>query len=353
MKRRLVFGLIGCGEIAVQTAKAIAASPSSEIGMVQDINEEMARDLAEKYDVPWRLTWEELLANKCLDAVYIATPHYLHSPAAIAAAEAGKHVLVEKPIATTLPDADAMKAACDKAGVALSVAFPGRYVEHTGTVKKLIEDGAIGRIVGIDYGSHGYKPQSYWRGGWTGRVRTDWRTSKEKSGGGVFLMNLVHTVDFMRYVTGLEVVSIAANCDTFKTDVEVEDYLVATIRYNNGAIGAVRTSTIVEGKAPPDALEGDRIIGLGGQIFIAPESLHVFVNKRYKDFQPCRWHRIRTANPWGGCGEMITAFSKAVLAGKAPPITGLDGRKALEVCLAAYESSRTGSVVTLPSKQDA
>jgi len=348
MPRKVLYGLIGCGEIAVQTAKAIAESEKAEIGMVQDVNEEMARDLSEKYGVPYCLTWEELLSNKCLGAVYIATPHYLHAPAAIAAARSGKHVLVEKPISTTLADADRMIEACEKAGVALSVAFASRYVERTRIVKEMLDDGAIGRIVGIDFGQYGYKPENYWTGGWTGRVKTDWRASRAKSGGGVFLMNLVHTIDCIRYMTGLEVVSIAANWDTFKTDVEVEDYLVATMRWDNGAIGAVRTSTVVEGKAPPGALEGDRLIGLEGQVFVGPETIHLFFSRPYRDYKPGKWHHIHTGNPWGGRKEMITGFSKAVISGKKPPITGLDGRKALEICLGAYRSGETGGFVKLP-----
>ena len=348
MHRKIAFGLIGCGEIAVQSAKAISETPNCEVAVVQDVNEDMARDLANKYGVQYRLTWEELLANKCLDAVYIATPHHLHTPAAIAAAGKGKHVMVEKPIATTVKDAERMIEACSEAGVVLSVAFPARYVERTAIVKEMLDAGAVGKVIGIDFGQYTYKPESYWTGGWTGRVKTDWRTSRDKSGGGVYLMNLVHTVDLIHYLTGLEVTSVAAQWDTFRTKVEVEDYLVATMRYDNGAIGAVRTSTVVEGKAPPEALEGDRIIGLEGQIFMAPESLHVYFQKPYKDFETGMWHRIRTGNPWGGREKMFAAFAKAILAGKAAPITGLDGKRALEVCLAAYRSGGTQSFVKLP-----
>jgi len=351
MSRKVLYGLIGCGEIAVQTAKAVAESENSAIGMVQDVNEEMARDLADKYGVPYCLTWEELLSCKCIGAVYIATPHYLHAPAALAAARHGKAVLVEKPIATTIADADRMIDACEKAGVALSVAFPARYVERTRVVKKMLEDGAIGDVVGIDFGQYTYKPESYWTGGWTGRVKTDWRASREKSGGGVFLMNLIHTIDWIRHVTGLEVQSIAANWDTFGTGVEVEDYLVAIMRYDNGAIGAVRTSTIVEGKAPPEALEGDRIIGREGQIFVAPEAVRVFFSKPYREYKPGVWHRIRTGNPWGGREKMITDFSRAVLNGRKPSITGLDGRRSLEVCIGAYRSGMSGAFVKLPLEE--
>ncbi len=348
MRKKVLYGIVGCGEIAVQTAKAISACEKSDIGIVQDINEDMARDLADKYGVPYCLTLDEVLKEKLIDVVYIATPHYLHAPAAIDAAGHKKHVLVEKPISTTLRDADRMIEAAKEAGVALSVAFPSRYLERTKMIKQIVDDGAIGRLVGIDFGQYTYKPESYWSGGWTGRIKTDWRTSREKSGGGVFLMNLVHTIDLLRYLTGLEVTSIAANWDTFDTEADVEDFLTATMRYDNGAIGAVRTSTLVEGKAPPETIEGDRLLGLNGQIFIALETVYVFFRKPYRDYNSGTWHRIPTADPWGGREGMITDFSKAVLAGRQPAITALDGRRSLEVCLAAYRSGQTGSVVTLP-----
>jgi len=348
MKKKLVFGLVGCGEIAVQTAKAISQTTNAEIGIVQDVNEEMARDMAEKYDVKYCLTWDELLSRKEIDAVYIAVPHYLHKPAAVQAATAGKHILVEKPIATTLADTDTMVEVARKNNVALSVAFTSRYTDRAQKMKQMIADGAIGKVVGIDFGAYGYKPESYWKSGWTGRITTDWRQSKEKSGGGVFLMNLIHTVDVLRYITGLEVVSVAANYDTFKTPVEVEDFLVAVLRYDNGAIGATRTATFVEGRAPVGALEGDRIIGTKGQIFSEHETLQVFLSQPYKELEAGKWHKIQVSEPWGGRKELVSDFAKAALSGKTPPITGLDGRKSLEVCLAAYRSGATGQFVNLP-----
>ena len=348
MKRKIVFGLIGCGEISVQTAKAIAQCTNAEIVVVQDVNEEMARDLADKYGVPWVLTWDELLSRREIDAIYVATPHYLHKPAVLAALAAGKHVLVEKPIATTLADADTMIDAAKKAGLALSVCFTSRYTDRVLKARDLVSGGAVGKIVGIDFGAYAYKPERYWTSGWTGRVQTDWRMSREKSGGGVFLMNLVHAIDYLRFITGLEVSSVAASYDTFKTKVEVEDFLAAIFRYDNGAIGAARTATFVEGKTPPGGVEGDRILGLKGQIFLAQESIHLFVNEPWRDHEAGKWHQIPTSDPWGGRKELVADFAHSLQVGKPQPITGMDGRKALEVCLAAYRSGATGQFVHLP-----
>jgi predicted dehydrogenase len=348
MKRKIAFGLIGCGEISVQTAKALAQCSNAEIAVVQDVSEEMARDLADKYGVPYCLAWDDLLSRRDVDAVYVATPHYLHKPAALAALAARKHVVVEKPISTTLADADAMIDAARTAGLSLSVCYTSRYTDRVVKARDLVAGGAVGKVVGIDFGAYGYKPDRYWTSGWTGRVQTDWRMSKEKSGGGVFLMNLIHTIDYLRFVTGLEVSSVAANYDTFKTKVEVEDYLVAILRYDNGAIGAARTATFVEGKTPPGGVEGDRIIGLKGQIFLGQESIHLFVNEPYASYEAGKWHQIATNDPWGGRKEFFSDFAHALQAGRPPAVTGLDGRKSLEVCVAAYRSGASGQVVRLP-----
>src|SRR5207248_5485086 len=119
---RLRIGMIGCGEIAAATAKGIRESEHAAIAAVMDTNAAMAEDLGRRYDVPWTADAAELLAHADVDAVYIAVPHYLHAPLTVQAAQAGKHVLCEKPIATTLADADRMIAACAEAGVFLSIA---------------------------------------------------------------------------------------------------------------------------------------------------------------------------------------------------------------------------------------
>ncbi|MGH2617720.1 MAG: Gfo/Idh/MocA family protein, partial [Thermomicrobiales bacterium] len=120
---RLRIGIIGCGEIAVRMAAAIAGSRHAQHVMVMDTRAALAQDLGEQYGVPWTDNVDVLLANPAVDAVYIAVPHHLHAPLTIRAAAAGKHVLVEKPIATTLADAEAMIAAARASGVWLSVNF--------------------------------------------------------------------------------------------------------------------------------------------------------------------------------------------------------------------------------------
>src|SRR5947209_6197870 len=162
-------------------------------------------------------------------AVYIAVPHDLHAPLTVQAAQAGKHVLCEKPISTTLADADRMIAACAEAGVAFSIAFDAQITPAYQRLHDLIARGAIGEVIGTRIVALIDKPASYWSSGWSGRIATDWRVSKEKAGGGVMVMNSIHDINTVRYVTGLEAQRVYAESATFATPVEVEDYIVATI----------------------------------------------------------------------------------------------------------------------------
>src|SRR5215203_3365704 len=140
---RLRIGMIGCGEIAARMAAAIASSRHAQHVMVMDTRAGLAQDLGERYGVPWTDRVDDLLADPAVDAVYVAVPHHLHAPLAIQAAEAGKHILVEKPIATTLPDAEAMMVAARGHGVRLSVNFCAQVDPLCQAARDLVAKGAI------------------------------------------------------------------------------------------------------------------------------------------------------------------------------------------------------------------
>ena len=201
MARELGFGIIGCGEIAVATAKGIAEAENARIVRTMDVREELARDLGQTYGAPWTTSQEELLADPAVEAVYIAVPHYLHAPITVQAAAAGKHVLCEKPIATTLADADRMIAA-NGSGSA-SIPFAGLTTNAHRQAKQWIDEGLIGEVIALQVYGLSDKPASYWQGGYSGRSPSDWRTQRAKSGGGVLVMNLVYNVNDLRQITGL------------------------------------------------------------------------------------------------------------------------------------------------------
>lgn len=347
MSDRLRIGMIGCGEIAVQTARGIAAAGNAEIAFAMDVHETVARDLGETYQVPWTTRVEDLLASPSVDAVYVAVPHYLHAPLTVQALQAGKQVLVEKPIATTLEDADTMIRTAREAGLVLSVAFQAQVDPAMQRVRQIIADGVIGEVVGTRIVLRSDKPASYWQSGYSGRVQTDWRVSKSKAGGGVLIMNTIHDLNTLRFLTGLEVTRVYAEYDTFSTPVEVEDCVALTYRYANGAIGTLEAGSAIRGRDP--LREVNRIYGQTGQILLESPP-RIFVTAAVAGFPTGEWQALPVPERERGADRraIIEGFARAVLDGAVPPVRGEDGRAALEIVLAAYQSGQSHQPVRLP-----
>jgi predicted dehydrogenase len=347
MIEQLAFGIVGCGEIAVQTAKGIAEAANARVARAMDTREELARDMGETYSVPWSTRLEDVLRDAAVQAVYIAVPHYLHADIAVQAARAGKHVLCEKPISTTLEDADRMIAAAREAGVALGLPFAGLTSAANRQVKQWLDAGIIGRLVSLQVTSVSAKPESYWHGGYTGRARDDWRMSRAKSGGGYLIMNLVYDVNDLRVITGIKPVRVYAEWDAFNTpSVDIEDTISITVRYDSGAIGNWFAGSAVPGRADRYP-NGTRLIGTKGQIVLS-RPLRLYIEESTPGLEPKVWHEITPeVEPGSERTRRIQPFAAAVLAGRRPPVTGEDGRDALEFILAAYRSGDAHEVVTL------
>jgi predicted dehydrogenase len=309
--------------------------------------------MGQTYGVPWSTRLEDVLADPAVQAVYIAVPHFLHADIAIRAAQAGKHVLCEKPICTTLADADRMIAAAREAGVSLGQPFSGLTSAANRQVKQWLDEGVIGRLTSLQVTSLAAKPESYWHGGYSGRAPDDWRMSRAKAGGGYLIMNLVYDVNDLRAITGMKPVRVYAEWDTFNTPgVDVEDTISVTVRYDNGAIGNWFAGSAVPGRSGRLA-NGTRLIGTNGQIILgSPLRLYVEEERPGLAAPGTRaaggWHEITVdEEPGSDRARRVRPFAAAVLAGQRPPVTGEDGRNALAFILAAYQSGDTHEVVTL------
>jgi predicted dehydrogenase len=347
--------MIGAGEIAVQTAKGIAEAPSAQLVAVMDTVESVAADLAGRYGAEHTTDAAALLGRNDVDAVYIAIPHYLHAPLTIQAAEAGKPVLCEKPIATTLADADRMIDSCRQQGVPLGIAFHAQVDAGMQAARRLIQAGAIGDLYGTFVHALSNKPETYWHGGYTQRVHTDWRPSKEHSGGGILIMNLVHDLNTLRFVSGLEAQRVYAEYGTFASppEVEVEDFLTATVRYRGGAVGTIQAGSAIRGRVP-GLPNGTRIYGTKGQIVLGrPPQVFLAEARPDLDLAANEWQEIKLAEgaARGERSQIVEQFARAVQERRQPPVTGEDGRAALEVIVAAYRAGDTGQPITLPLAQ--
>src|SRR5918993_1529979 len=158
----LKIAIVGAGAIAQRNATEAAQSGAAAIAGVFDVNTKVARDMARKLGAPVFSSYEEVLASRSVEAVLMSTPHHIHRNMTVAAAAAGKHVLIEKPLATTLEDAEAMIAACAKAGVGLTVNYSFRYLARIQKARQLVEEGALGDITGVQLIAHQFKDRGYW-----------------------------------------------------------------------------------------------------------------------------------------------------------------------------------------------
>jgi predicted dehydrogenase len=272
----------------------------------------------------------------------------LHAPLAIKAMQAGKHVLGEKPVATALSDADAMIATSKEMGVKLYVAYGGQVDPVTIQLQEWVAAGMLGKVTGLRIVYRADKDPSYWEGGFTLRVMDPWRKYVEKAGGGPLIMNTVHDLNTMRYITGLEATRVYAEFGTFTTGgVEVEDFVALTVRYINGAIGTLEALCTLPGRDPIGAY--NRIYGSKGQIVFKGGGPIVYLREAFGDIPAGEWWEMpapeRDAAPRK---TMIERYAKSIRGDEDLCATGWDGRQALEIIVAAYRSGRTHQVVSLP-----
>lgn len=348
MRGTLSVGIIGCGEItAKRRASQFDEASDVDIGLAMDVVGDLATDIGERFDVPATTDEDDVLSSPDIDIVYIATPHHLHERQAIAAAEAGKHVLVEKPITVSLEAADAVIAACERNDVTLCVCEPARFDPAVRTAKELIDDGLVGELVGTKISIMARKPDGYWEGGYTGRVQTEWRKSSERSGGGILTMNAIHNIDALRYLTGLEWGRVSCEYDSFVPPDDVEDFSVAMVRYESGAIGVIQTSSFLQDGPPSETVGGDRIYGTEGELVVG-DPVRIRTNEPSRLGEAETWHQVATEPGRSKGMYLIEEFTRAILTDGEPPVTGADGRKALELVTAAYRAGETGESVSLP-----
>jgi predicted dehydrogenase len=348
--------MIGLGEIAYKsTGWLFQDTANCEMVVGVDPVEHVARSYQERFEIPCSTDLDDVLNHPDVDAVVVSTPHYLHVPLGIAAARAGKHVIVEKPMATTLEDADALIAACAEAGVLCSCKEGGvRYQPSTARARELIAGGVIGDVMATQIYGASNKPDSYWTGGYSGRVHTTWRKSKAESGGGILIMNYIYDVYRLRYITGMDVTRVYAEYDTYHTDVEVEDFIAMTVRFENGALGTIMASSCAPGARKSGVrgtrASGNRIYGTEGQIVFQDGDLLVYSENGQDGVAPGEWTTLSFSDELKRRSYVtyFERFAEAVFDGRTPDISGKEGRKTLEVLLAAYRSGETHQPISLP-----
>lgn len=229
------FAILGCGLIGDIHAQAILSHPDAELYAMCDVSRERAEEYASRYGARAFTSYDELLADPNVDAVSICTPSGMHADQAITALRAGKHVLLEKPMALTSRDALRIRDAEAESGRLVSVVFQTRYVEDIRYLKSLIDDGRFGTLAFCDL------YMKYWRDP-TYYSASPWRGTFAMDGGGALMNQGIHGVDVMHFLFG-EAKLIGARVKTLVHDIETEDTVAAVVEYPSGALGVIEAST--------------------------------------------------------------------------------------------------------------
>ena len=343
----LRFGIVGCGSASVPVCEAITTSTLTELTAVYDVNHDLANDISQRFHAPMMSALDDLLNNTSVDAVYIAVPHYLLAPLTKQSLKAGNHTLTEKPMGISLEEIDELTALAKARILALGVFYEMRYAPAHDTARELVQAGAIGKIVGVQIQTLIDKPLSYWQSGYTGRSVNPWRSIKEQAGGGVVLMNTSHLLDAVTYVTDLRVTSAFAEVGTLTSNVEVEDFATATLRFDNGAIGSLIAGAHINGAQSDECCY---IYGTEGQIRLpdpyANNPLQLYLKRDWDKFEACQWHSLEYESV-PVYKSAIEDFARAVQSGQCVPINSHDARYVLSVVLGIYQSAKEKRMILI------
>jgi predicted dehydrogenase len=339
----LKFALVGCGRIAKRHSELLGLGqiPNATLSAVCDIDEAKAQKLASQFGVPAFTDMHRMMTDADVDVVVILTESGRHAEHTCALAKYGKHIVVEKPMALSLDDADAMIRVCDLAGIKLFVVKQNRFNVPVVQLRKALEQGRFGKLVlgtvRVRWSrDQKYYDQDLWRGTWA-------------LDGGVLTNQASHHVDLLEWMMG-DVESVYAMTTTALVNIESEDTAVVALRFRNGALGVIEATTAVR----PKDLEGSvSVLGEGGSVEIGGFAVNQmkiwqFTQPTAGDEDVIAKYSVNPPNVYGfGHQAYYEHVVDCILNRKTQLVDGLQGRKSLELISAIYESVETGQEVHL------
>ena len=372
-------GVLGCGSIAqIAHLPAISRNDQATLAAVCDTSAERAEEAAAKWGAESRFTdYREMYEKAHLDAVVIATPNYAHRNQAIAAAQAGISVVVEKPLAVTNVEAWDIVNECNKAGVKLMVGCDRRFWTHNQWARELIEAGVIGKVLMSRSCLH-----EHWFNYQNHVAVTDFRLDVKLAGGAAINDTGAHAIDLLTWLNGSKVkrvVGVAKRMVMPDTYTHCDDTALAMVEFENGAFGTISCNRFSH--AVNQATE---LCGTDGTIFTATDATNpfqswpmaVYTNKEFTEetlppvLKNFRWpelfwveDRIETTvrKRWvpicpprypSNYERMTAHFLDCIINDKPPLVSGEDGARAIEVMCGAIKSMETGAWVDLPLKEE-
>ncbi|MBC2399546.1 Gfo/Idh/MocA family protein [Clostridium tetanomorphum] len=350
--KKLRFAIIGCGRISYKHVEALVNNKEEALlvgtcDIIKENAEAKKNEYIEKMNSPLNVgvytDYKEMLDKEEIDVITIATESGYHSEIAIYCMNKGKHVIVEKPMALSIKDADNMIKCAKDNDVKLCVSHQNRFNAPIQKLRKAIEENRFGRLVNgtariLWNRNMGYYTQAPWRGTWA-------------LDGGTLMNQCIHNIDLLQWMMGGEIDTVYAQCDTFLRDIEAEDFGAIVIRFKNGSIGIVEGSACVYPKNLEETLS---IFGENGAVSIGGLAVNKIETWRFGDNKDSEEEILKEQGEdpdtvYGfGHTYLFKDVIEAIHENKEPLINGEEGKKGMAIILAAYKSRLTGNPVKFP-----
>ncbi|WNR46972.1 Gfo/Idh/MocA family protein [Paenibacillus roseipurpureus] len=340
----LKVAIIGAGAISRAHIEAYLQFPERcTIVAISDIYEDKAQERIDQFQLNARSIkdYKELLQEE-IDLVSICTPPYTHASLAVEFMEAGAHVMVEKPMASSLEECDLMNAAAQRTGKLLSVVAQNRFKTPMMKMKSVLESGLMGNIVHVQV-------DSFW---WRGHCYYDlwWRGTWEKEGGGPTLNHAVHHIDALLWMMGSPTEVQAFMSNVSHDNAEVEDLSIGMLRYANGALGQITSSVVHHGEEQQLIFQGAKArVSAPWKVKASNSTSNGFPepNTELEEELQALYSNLPDVTYEGHAGQIDNVLS-AIETGEALLIDGISGRQTLELITGIYKSASTGELVKLP-----
>jgi UDP-N-acetyl-2-amino-2-deoxyglucuronate dehydrogenase len=339
MAEPIRFALVGAGMVAGHHVNALKEIPDVELIGVCRRNPQKAKAFAETHGLAWTTDYNNFLRDPNVDIVDIVTPQSSHAEIGIAAARAGKHVVVEKPIAADLTKADQLIDTCKKEGVTLSVISQNRFTDAIQELRAAIIAGTFGKILEGDAYVKWLRPQSYYD-------QDAWRGTMDEEGGGVLINQAIHFIDVLLWIMG-PVKNVYAYTKTVAHDMETEDLAAAMVNFESGALGVIQGSTAMY-PGLPARLE---IHGTKGTAILEGTEISFW---QVEDAEPRGKKETEASGASTPMDISIEPFVRqfkdiiaAIREGRQPLVTGEEARKPLALIKAIYKSAKDKGLVEL------
>ena len=345
---KIGFGIIGLGMISEFHAKALQETASANLNACYSADPDKANRFSIKYKCKPYSDLHSFLKDPKIEVISICTPSGAHMEPALAAIEAGKHLIIEKPIEITKERYNRILEAAEKKEVKVAGIFPSRFMYASKIMKEAIKNNRLGRIVlGNAYVKWYRSNQYYQEGGWHGTQKLD--------GGGALMNQSIHAIDLLQWLIGPVIEVYGVTSTLGHSNIEVEDIGIATVKFANGAVGTIEGTTA----AYPGFEKNIAIFGSKGSVISVNDQIQTwkFKNQSPKDLTIIKESKLSNSKSGGATNPADINYEghrlqfedmcQALESNRSPKVDGFEATKAIQIILAIYESSSIGQPVKL------